>query len=329
MTLSIIAQNSAFAVQITDRRITAGGTVVSEEQEKAFTIETEDARVCVSYTGLAKTMLFVGEFDTYQWLIQTFIEAGPPDYQIYNVIERFAAIATKRFSTDPWLLRLATHVRTLEIIIAGYFYGGDEPFGIQAHITNIQADGSVGEFQATQWHENIRSDEPFYWVRAIGFTTPLPPEGWRPVVASLLNPKASPNALISQISDVIDRVSQSPLSRNFVGRQLDTIEVHRDPEQHPLSARVSAVATHRFSTPGMVMIKEEGSFAIGSFFMEADPSKPPITVPRAHRNAPCPCGSRRSYRGCHGKKPKPGKGISIEFKREPGNHIVVDIKEKL
>jgi hypothetical protein len=300
---------------------------VSEEQEKAFTVETEDSRVCVSYTGLAKKNLFVGEFDTYRWLIESFIEAGPPDFRIYNVIERFAAIATKRFSTDPWLRVVADHVRTLEIIVGGFLYSVDPPLGIWAQITNIQPDGSVGDFRATQWNEDRSSDDPFYVVRAIGYTAPLPHDGCGPIVQSLLNPRASPDALISQISDVIDRVAQSPLSHNLVGRQLDTIELYRDPSQHPRSARVSAVASHRFSMPGSVMIKSDGSFAIGSFFMEADPANPPIAVPRVHRNAPCPCGSRRPYRRCHGKKAKPGKGLSIGFKRQPGNHILIDIKE--
>jgi preprotein translocase subunit SecA len=39
----------------------------------------------------------------------------------------------------------------------------------------------------------------------------------------------------------------------------------------------------------------------GSVSQEADPATAQAALPRVGRNDPCPCGSGRKYKHCHGK----------------------------
>jgi hypothetical protein len=62
MTLIVSLVNADQVIQISDRRISRPGVIVTEESNKAGVLSCADARFAFGYTGLAN----VGSFDTMQ-----------------------------------------------------------------------------------------------------------------------------------------------------------------------------------------------------------------------------------------------------------------------
>ena len=53
VTLILVAMNSDYLVQLSDRRLSAGGQPVEEESNKSLLVHLSDGRLAVGFTGLA------------------------------------------------------------------------------------------------------------------------------------------------------------------------------------------------------------------------------------------------------------------------------------
>ena len=113
MTLILGLANQQQVILISDRRLSVNGKVVEDESNKAATLNLQDARLAVGFTGLARA----GRFQTRRWLLEALLESANPDYQMESTIRRFCNRATQDFAEI--VLRRKSDKR-LTVVLAGY-----------------------------------------------------------------------------------------------------------------------------------------------------------------------------------------------------------------
>lgn len=128
MTLILTIANKSQVIQISDRRLTSLGSVVSDQANKATVFECLDGRFAVGFTGLARS----GGFSLEDWLIDGLGRAAPPDYRIREIAERLAVELTRLFGAHPDIKHLIARDGRLTLMLSGYVQG---PAGW--HIGNI------------------------------------------------------------------------------------------------------------------------------------------------------------------------------------------------
>jgi hypothetical protein len=97
MTLLIALANRDFIAHVADRRLSASGKIVEEEEGKLGSLLCNDARFLYGFTGLAKA----GSFQTRRWILECLYECAPPDFTLYNTLQRFKDRATRDFIQMP------------------------------------------------------------------------------------------------------------------------------------------------------------------------------------------------------------------------------------
>ena len=91
MTLILALANSENAVLISDRRLASDRKTTDNESNKASVFMCADARLAVSFTGLAEA----GTFKTRKWLAEALSDCAKPDYRMGPTIHRLASRASK------------------------------------------------------------------------------------------------------------------------------------------------------------------------------------------------------------------------------------------
>ncbi len=107
-----------------------------------------------------------------------------------------------------------------------------------------------------------------------------------------------------------------PESSNLIGKQCTSIVLPSDPEAQPFAQYHSSKITHKIYSPSHIEARggEFGAFFVESPSLEVqDSSGQPLilAVPKTGRNDPCPCGSGKKYKRCHGRPPD--NGLSLKF----------------
>jgi uncharacterized protein YecA (UPF0149 family) len=126
-------------------------------------------------------------------------------------------------------------------------------------------------------------------------------ESLRKLLVERRPPKAIIGKAVELIREMADRIS----AQGVIGKQISTITLPRDINLSAETGYHSNSVTYSVAMPDMVTtIDEHRRTAHGGISIRvANPkTAAPMTVPRVHRNSPCPCGSRIKYRKCHGKK---------------------------
>jgi len=116
-----------------------------------------------------------------------------------------------------------------------------------------------------------------------------------------------PAAIVSRAVRMIRLVSDAKMTRDQVGRECMSIVIPSDPTISPTSEYHSSGAKISTYMPGHIEARggDYGVYAIADPEMGiADSSGKKLTsaVPQVPRNRPCPCGSGRKYKYCHGRK---------------------------
>lgn len=296
VTIILIGMNAEFALQVSDRRLSWDGSIVEDEHGKSFSLLFPDFRFTVAFTGLAKW----GSFVTVDWLQTTLFNIGKTETRPVEVLERLKSALNHRFSSYLDLKMLPVEQRRLDVSIVGYNYTASPPLGLAAEITN--ANDPTGIFRTIFTGERRPLDKPWAWIGAFGNGAALDREKLEDVRAALREGKRS-EAIQGIFEKEIRRMADDPRSGVTIGKQLDHILIHSDPNQPVVGGRGSAVVRPEFVMPGSVIIGPGGQSvaAKGIMIRPVDPGAIPLTIPRVHRNHPCPCGSGSKYRLCHGQ----------------------------
>ncbi|MDP9376176.1 MAG: hypothetical protein M3P40_01110 [Actinomycetota bacterium] len=148
MTLILALSNPDYAIQISDRQLTAVGGPVQPGENKTTLLTCLDARLLVGFTGLARA----NGFRTARWLLDALADAAPPDYFAEGIVKRSVRIASDTFKT-PAIRRLRPRDRRLSVMFTGFAYWADPPLQVSALVSNFQdfANSRVG--LPTPWEE--------------------------------------------------------------------------------------------------------------------------------------------------------------------------------
>lgn len=298
MTLSLALLTEDYVIAVTDRRITSGKRLVTEEHDKTFSLFTNDARLAVSFSGLAGSAGFL----THHFLVTETQAAGAPDFTANGVAERLCDRLTETFRVHSDLKGLSKNEQRLSVMFAGYRYA-PEPIGIYAIISNFenprlktsQAEassvfsvfrGTLGDHPVTIGVGNLNGVSPIDMVELRTST-------------GTLAPRASTFRMVAAIR----RAADHTYSQGTVGKQLTSILIRPDITEG-VSSDYHVAKTRRGSVmPSVVWAMSDQQAVISNISIKpVEPSTPPMSVPKVGRNKRCPCGSGKKYKYCHGAR---------------------------
>lgn len=303
MTLSIALVGPRETVLVADRRLVDGasGGVVGEEAGKLAILFCSDARAAVTYTGLATAK----NFSTHRWLIQSLLEAARPDFQLRLMLERLAKIATR----DIAMLGLREDLARLSIVVCGYHYGEPPPFSFLCRVTNFEHDDGTeaevarGIFSVTCLRQRRSPEGVPARVLVSGAKRAVSRDD-RLALERLLREAKPSHALVEKAVAVIRSAARSRNSRGLIGEQCSSAVIPRDRGKRIMTGYHSAKVSYEMFMPEIV--DSRGPLTLRSLMglslkaLPGQPNVPPLVVPKVRARQPCPCGSGKRYKNCHG-----------------------------
>lgn len=308
MTFALVTANADQIIQVSDRRLTGWtGDIVTEASGKAGHLLCDDASALYCYAGLA----FINEFKTSTWLMEALQTASRKDARFRETIEHFAEIATEKFRSDPDVLSIDVRNRKLTVMITGYTVDG---LITSALISNFQdftnfINHPVPQEKFTVHCERSRDPAPTNptMIQAIGAFSAMTEADERELRA-LLEGRASHAAIRAKAAAIVADISSRHRSGGTVGKRLNT---GRLDFQSPLAAIAGYASDIVENELPMLDIVDGRSNSPGVMIGQLQiTAAAPVVFPKVHRNAPCPCGSGRKYRNCHGV---PGAARSVRY----------------
>jgi hypothetical protein len=303
--------NSDVVGHVSDRRLTdeTGVTRILPEN-KATLLSLADARLICGFAGLARTR----SFRTGEWLLDALLEAATGTHLAGPTIERFTELASERFRA-PDLQMLPARSRALSVLFSGYRdTPGERHPMIWAWVTNFQnLESGCDEipwdrFRAT--FSRVKKDEanPTY-IQRIGQWSAMT-AGDEERLRGVLQRRESPQRLDAITVGLVREVAARPAARDTVGRELSSVQI--GPVRPPEIDRGEIPMVGAFHPEGASHvyrgINQIVSIGAGLQLAIRDPQFAPverrpdnaIAVRKVGRNKPCPCGSGRKYKRCHG-----------------------------
>ncbi|TWB45491.1 SEC-C domain-containing protein [Nitrospirillum pindoramense] len=305
MTLVLSLLNDEQCIQISDRRLTYRHGTLTDEENKAIALVTSDARLSVSFSGLATA----GRFSTREWILDSLFDLSPPDYKAELIIKRLALKATELFEKNNHIRRLDPATKRLSISFCGYHYGIDPPLAVTAAISNFsfRPDGQIlpiasREFITSFTEERRPAQKVPALIQRIGQWTAMErAEELR--LLSMLERHASRNAIIREVYNIFMRIAGADLSNGTIGKQLNVVIIPRNPSEMITSDYYSSINKQETYMPDLIVVTSDKNKSVisGLSVKPEDPKSRPISVPRTKPNSRCPCNSGLKYKKCHGR----------------------------
>jgi hypothetical protein len=130
MTLLLSGVSEQFGIVLSDRRVTANGKLVDDEVNKTTAYFCSDAKLVLTYTGLARA----GSYDTGSWIQNFLVHNSKPEREWFPVRRRLVAALQdeiKRIKAPPSAKRLS-------ILATGYQYRGGDGAAVLTRIGNFE-----------------------------------------------------------------------------------------------------------------------------------------------------------------------------------------------
>jgi hypothetical protein len=323
MTLILGLANQQQVVLISDRRLLCDGKVVEDESNKAATLNLQDARLAVAFTGLAQT----GTFLTRRWLLEALLKSADPDHRMEPTIKRFCDRATRDFAK---IVARKKSDKCLTVVLAGYCYNEATPRCYYWLVSNFEGltdelgilAEPLDEFRIHWCREKRPSEESSSLIFAAGTYIALSQHHIHSL-RTLLQENKRASALVGKGVEVLRAVAMSPLSKNHVGKQCTSIVLPSSPDASCSLEYHSDTLKTRVFAPSTIEARGGGhaTFIIDSPEIEIrDPSgrSSILVVPKVGPNHPCPCGSGKKYKKCCGSSAahRGAKSMTLHFGRE-------------
>ena len=112
-------------------------------------------------------------------------------------------------------------------------------------------------------------------------------------------------ATVNKTIEVVREIAGRPQAQGTIGKQLTSIIIPKDLKLGCESSYSSDIVKTESYMPAMVYLLPDKHLTVDNISVRpVDKDTLPISVPKVGRNVPCPCGSGKKYKYCHGKKPK-------------------------
>jgi hypothetical protein len=314
MTLHLTLFGSDYAILISDRRLSNNGKTITDEYNKATVLEFDDARLVCGFTGIAT----IGNikrptFSTQDWLLDALHQTASPDYFSVPTLQRLKEHCSKAFREHSSLKSLSSDNRKLAFLFAGFNYDGQSAcptaHRCAAVLTNFRGFAGVYDLPGEPNDFVLREIDMSRDTRVgvFGRWPAISPQDIADL-NDMLGSNKPADAVVARAIDIVRKATSKQVAKNTIGQQLNTIILPAD-RSRPAQC---AYNVHKASTthyePDHVVLTSTRQLMIKSAMIYASdasgnhaPTAPPIVVPKVHRNAPCPCGSRIRYRNCHGR----------------------------
>jgi hypothetical protein len=307
MTMILTLANRDNVLLLSDRRLTAQGIVVDEESGKSGTLFCADGRFAFGFTGIARVV----NIEIRRWLLDALYESGPPDYTIFNILNRFKDKATNYFKTNHILRRLSPSEKQLTIMFSGHSLHHDLPMIVCAFVSNYQSlsdrqllEKSCEEFILSYENEKKPRRDSISHVQRVGAWPAMTSQDEN-CLREMLVAKKPVAAIIEKATSLLLQMSERPGAAGTIGKQISWIRIPTKISEVVESGYYSNIPTHTIFMPCSVQIisdRQRVCFDEPSISAVDKNTTPYMAVPKVKRNAPCPCGIGKKYRLCHGRK---------------------------
>lgn len=303
MTLILAMVNREQAVLVSDRRLTINGQLTDDDSNKAAAICVRDARLALAFTGLARA----GSFVTNRWLAKSLADIAKPEHLMEPLIDRFVDLANRDISQLP--VRID---KRLTFVFVGYSHDFDPPRACLWRVSNFEggptdhpSDQAAAEFTKVLWIANHPPPECVCLFRSFGSKVAVSATQMSSL-HDLLHGRKPARALVGKAVAILHEAADSPAAEGTIGKRATSIVLPSDPYVSYSAEYHSDQATHRVG--GVTHIEARGG-EHGVWVLETESNetfdaagRPVISVfPKVGRNEPCPCGSGRKYKICHGQ----------------------------
>lgn len=306
MTLLMTLRGNDHTIMLSDRRLSSNAKLVGDEFNKATIVTYEDAALACAFTGLAK----YNGFSTDDWLLEALAKTAEPDFLSVPSLQRLRHHLAGEFQYNPELGNLAFKDKRLAILFSGFHYEKAQAFPVSAILTNFK--GFAGHNDLPFIPDDFVLREVITAQRArVGFAGAWPAITTLEIqqLNQMLDANKPPKAVIEKAISIMHSAADRSAAANTIGGQISSIIIWADRKRaietayhvrnsSPIAYSPNAVFLSRSSklvTKGGMVYQSRRNGA------PLEPEKP-LVVPKVHRNAPCPCGSKVRYRNCHGKR---------------------------
>lgn len=303
MTLVTAAANPAFVVQVSDRRLTSAAGVSVEQETKAIHLRLPTSDMLIGYTGLARVGTKPMSFEISEALADAAIAA---EFQPYETVQQFTTQMTERFRRSP-IRRYRASDKRLTVMATGFVRFEEGHTVVQALVTNFQNWG-VGDdaeawdtFQLTPF--SAKAGEPWpTLIQRVGawgaLSGPVAESQIRPLLAVGKPPHAVRDKMLALLPSQSALFSTVGVDANAAillpsGETSWTHSVEHNAWSVSGGTTVSAF-------PESTIIAADVTITASDDAGNIDTSGTPMLVPRVPKQRPCPCGSGKRYRQCHG-----------------------------
>lgn len=306
MTLILSVGGPTFCLQVSDRRLTrvsnSGRVItVSEQSSKAILLHSLDAQLVVGFTGLARAP----RFETQERLLLHVRELGQAGvHQSLPILHGLAERLTRdlsRVAADPL-------TRRLSVLVTGYRQVGEAKQLSVGLISNFQTlrdvsqeTGSTSPWPSLRVFTEVHQDPLATAVFTVGVTRSIPTEDVRLVRQAVGASGARFEDIAELTARIVQTAAHSPTGRRTIGDSVMMTAVFSDGRE-PTGRYFSDSPSPTLYFPDIVTALPGYANRIRLRLEAHDPTTG-LTTPPTHRRRPCPCGSGRRYRDCHGKYP--------------------------
>lgn len=306
MTLIMSLHGPDYTVLLGDRRLSCDGRVIDDESNKAAAIVMNDARLACAFTGLARA----GSFSTQDWILDALLESAPPDFLSVPTLQRLRTRISTEFAENRCLRNLPADSKRLAMLFSGFHYATDGTYPVSAILTNFSGFAGDGDlpFEPDNFVlREVKIDQP----TRVGFIGAWPAVEEKDVAAlnEMLFAGKPAKAVLGKAIELFHAIADRPSSHGTIGGQLNSITLRSNRSSvietgyHVRNCSpISYMANYAYLTSKQTMLAKGGmTYACDP----SDSSKPigtPVAVPKVNPNAYCPCGSKKKYRKCHGKR---------------------------
>lgn len=305
MTLVLAGLAAPCSLVLSDRRLSMSGSEPDDEYNKMTVLFTADAKVVIAFTGLAKWR----DFDTCDFIGATLVHTADSERTLVLMRDRLIDALQDRLRQLP----LKPQDKRLSIVVTGFEYAEDDPTseymhatGVLWRISNFQHEQSISDaanstFEIEDIAPRMTDSSHAYAFLTAGTTVGLIPEQVAKLEA-LLEERRPPHALAAKALEIGAEAARSPKSNQAIGSSWSVAAIPLEPGA-PIWVQYYADSPRiQHFNPNFIDASagEQPVIAINNMMIETRQPHA-LAFPGTPRNAPCPCGSDRKYKRCHGK----------------------------
>lgn len=295
MTLLVTILKNNETIQLADRKISGVSGTKFEDINKITYVVANDGQALLAYTGLAE----VGNFKTSEWLLEA-LSACKGNGDIENAAFSLADYASREFYSHPSLSKCSPAEKRLTIIGSGHGHDGTSLF---FRVSNfVSAKGLVSNTASENFDllpQNKKQTKQQYLIYWDGYIDHVTRKDFDPVQV-LIAENRPKKAIIGKAVSIMRDICRREDTSKFVGTDISVARLQCAPRSGPICSYYPHSKANEIPlSANLVDIRETSS---GILIRDPKIEGVEVVSPNTPRNAPCPCGSRKKYKVCCGRK---------------------------